>query len=137
MSNTKAQKIIERIYITKGDNLTNEEGLKCDKMVGVVVDGAIHWMDYGFATLDELSGWMGIIGISMNSDGKWGVQDEDGCATLDQRVTKIRHHHDDLWLDKYSYKKRTKLNRAGKTFWDWCEFRDTYLNNHQLRELSI
>lgn len=123
-----AAKKVERIYITKGDNATNDEGVKCDKMVGFVIDGMIHWMDYEFAYLRELGYCTAAVNVHLSECGSWGEIDEDGSANLSNKVTKINHHHDDLWLDKYSYKKRTKLNAAGKTYWSWGEIKDTYFN---------
>lgn len=123
-----APKQVERIYVTKGDNTTNDDGVKCDKMVGIVVDGMIHWMDYEFASLRELGYRVTGLNIHLSDCGSWGILDEYGSATLDKKITKIKHHHDDLWSDQYSYKKRTKLNAAGTTYWNWGELIDTYFN---------
>lgn len=136
MSNTQSRALIERVYITRGDNCYNEEGVKNDKMIGIVINNVIHWMDDEFAYLHELEGRLaqihahlfdkGSYGVMSSAKAQFSVTDDNGTAAPSFKVTKITCHHDNIFLDRHSYNKRSKLNKAGARWWSWLELIETY-----------
>lgn len=119
-------KKIERIYITKGDNLFNHEGLKCDKTLGIVIDGSIYWLNQSFARLNELEDQLRYnLGIAISCDQKkFGVFEND-TAYMNKNVTRISQHHDDVFSNKSSYIKRAVRNPAnGHYWWHFDELRE-------------
>lgn len=126
MLNIKKVSMIEQVYITRGDNLYNDEGIQCDKCFGLVIEGQIHWIDSSFATLDELSTKLYGFGVSA-SGMQWGTIDENGRAVLEHKMTKIGKHQDDIFDGKSSYMKRSKRKECGSIWWSMAEFKETYL----------
>lgn len=117
---------VERIYITRGDNVYNDAGVKCDKMIGLMMQGKIHWLDDSVADINEVCGRLANFNVSLSSRGTFGSSEENGDTYFDKKVTKIKHHHDDMFSDKYSYNKLTMKTPSGSYWWDWTELRDTY-----------
>lgn len=109
--------IIERIYTTKGDNSYNFDGIKNDKMVGVVIKGDIYWLQDEFATLHEIQYLLARFNIRISTCGRWGVTDSEGRTTYTDAITKIAKHHDDVFSDGSSYVKRAKTNDAKNSIW--------------------
>lgn len=123
------KKVIERIYVTKGDNLFNFEGLKCDKCIGLQIDGKIYWLNHTFARLNELADQLRYnFGISISCDQKkFGVFDEveKDTAYINKNVTRINHHHDDVFSNKSSYIKRAvRQPETGFYWWHFDELRN-------------
>ena len=114
---------IERIYTTRGDNMYDCNGIKNDKCVGVVIGGLIHWINASYATISELSNIVAPLNISLSDGGVWGMVDEYGCATLDQKVTKISKHQDDIFDKKSSYMKRTAYSNVNSIWWSTSDIR--------------
>ena len=117
--------VIEKIYTTRGDNVY-EDGVKCDKAIGIVIEGKIHWLDKSFSTPRTLSTAVMSYGISMNDKGYWGVIDENGSAILEHKLTKISKHHDDVFSNESGYIKRAKRNSEGSFWWKPAEIFSTY-----------
>ena len=115
---------ITRIYITRGDNLYNEDGARCDKAVALEFNKKLYWANYSFATLRELSYHLECYGIHLDhSTGQWGMWEVDEYtgergATLNKRITKIGKHHDDVFSANSSYMKRSVMDENGNCFWD-------------------
>lgn len=118
----EATTIVERIYVTRGDNSYDEDNVKNDKMIGIVIKGDIYWLERDFARFSELSYELAGFNILITEDGRWGVTDEDGRTVLANKVTKISKHHDDILSEKSSYLKRSKRNDSnGRLFWETHE----------------
>lgn len=47
---------VTRLYVTRGDNLFNHDGVKCDKFTGLEINNQIYWMNLSFANVKQLSG---------------------------------------------------------------------------------
>lgn len=110
--NGEATTVIEKIYITKGDNLYNDDNIKCDKMIGVVIKGQIYWLQDSFASLHEIKYLLHRLNVTISKCGRWGATDKDGSTTYTNSVTKLSKHHDDLFSDKSNYLKRAKCNES-------------------------
>lgn len=126
------KKIIERIYVTKGDNLVNYEGIKSDKAIGLQIDGSIYWLNHTFARLSDLEDQLRYnFGIAISCDHKkFGVfgEVEKDTAHINKNVTRITQHHDDVFNNKSSYIKRAVRNPVnGHYWWHFDELRD-FLN---------
>lgn len=119
--------VVEKVYITRGDNVFDHNGIKCDKAYGLVIEGKIHWIDQSFATLDELSSKLYGFGVSA-SGMAWGVIDEAGRAVLEHRMTKIGKHQDDIFDSKSFYMKSSKRKACGSVWWTPAEIKKTYLS---------
>lgn len=117
--------VIERIYTTKGDNCYDADGVKNDKMLGVVIKGDIYWLEEDFARVSELKHKLAKFNILISDCGKWGVEDTDGSTVFTHKITKISKHHDDILMEGSTYRKRTKHNPAnGRLFWQIQEIFD-------------
>ena len=46
---------VTRLYVTRGDNLFNHDGVKCDKFTGLEINNQIYWMNLSFANVKQLS----------------------------------------------------------------------------------
>ena len=126
---------VERIYITRGDNLYDENGVKCDKMIGLMMQGKIHWLDDGIANINEIAGRLANFNVSVSLSGKFGnIQDNYECY-FDKRITKVKHHHDDIFSDRYRYDSLTMKTPTGSIWWDLVELRDTYFKP-ELQQLA-
>ena len=117
-------KTIERVYITRGDNLFDYEGRTCDKAWGVVVDGKIYWCDKSFTTIDDLEHQLFSLDIMVRKTrggAKWGQLEDDGCgrkvATVGNNVTKISKHQDEVFSSESNYIKRAVKNGEGSYWW--------------------
>lgn len=112
---------IERIYTTRGDNLYDADGIKCDKAWAVVIDSKIYWVDGIFANIDELRWRLERLGVGIMKCGKrwrWGLVDEFGSATMTNSITTISKHHDDIFTQGSTYMKKSVMNEEGGLWWD-------------------
>lgn len=119
-------KTIERIYITKGDNIFNFDGVRADKAWAIVIDGKVYWADSSFDTTEVLGFRLERIGVVIEPRksgaidfGQWVNKPDGGRkAVIDKRVTKISKHHDDVFNETSSYMKRAVKNSNGSYFWN-------------------
>lgn len=127
MSDTNKKAVVEKIYITRGDNTTDHNGILCDKCFGVVIEGKIHWIDVCFARLDELE--TNLFGLGVSSNGTaWGVIDEDGRATLSDKMVKINKHQDDIFTPSSYHMKRSERKPCGSVWWNISEIKERYFD---------
>lgn len=120
---------VERIYVTRGDNTYDDAGVKCDKFMGVTINGEIHWVDHSFAYLHELEHQLSALNVEFCFSAKrWGIRDEKGSAYLSNTITTVKPHHDDMFAKDSFYMKRTKEQPNGKRFWKLSDLIDTYFN---------
>lgn len=108
--------LIERIYVTRGDNLTNGEGIRSDKCYGLQIKGQILWFNDSFARLSELSYKLRPLDLAVTDGGHWGYW-ADGEATIDKKVTRISQHHDDVFSSGSSYIKKSLQAPHGNYWW--------------------
>lgn len=118
---------VERIYVTRGDNLYNDVGVKCDKFMGVMIKGKIHWLASSFTYVCELEHQLNALNVTFcPTMRKWGVRDTDGVAWLNNNITTVKPHHDDMFDEGSYYAKHTKQKRDGDTWWTLWDIIDTY-----------
>lgn len=118
-------KQVERIYLTRGDNVTDSEGRKTDKCCAVQIEGKLYWLSQSFASPEELEGELRNIGVAIMQvrgkrglEWKWGVVDkESGEATCGNNFSSITKHHDDVFSQDSSYLKRTVRTGVGSLWW--------------------
>ena len=108
---------IDRIYVTRGDNLYDYDGIKCDKFFGLAIKGKIYWMNHTFGTMQQLESQLSTLGVHMNEKGRWGQLKEDGWATLEHSVTRITKHHDDIFTPTTKYLKDAEFFSEGMIWW--------------------
>ena len=120
--------IIERIYTTKGDNVTDHHNVICDKGVGVVIGGDIYWLEDSFARFSDLEYLLSRFNVIISDCGQWGVKDEYQSVTFTNRVTKLTKHHDEIWCKDSSYAKRSKRNAEGRAFWKVVDLFNHFYN---------
>lgn len=96
--------MIERIWLTKGDNVTDGEGRKADRMLIFKIRGKVYFSDF-YGTKDEavyyLKNFNQFIRVGTTSKGAilYCVADKNKWAEyveFDKRVTLCNTHHDDL-----------------------------------------
>ena len=109
---------LQRIYVTRGDNLVDYDGVKCDKAFALQIDGKLYWVNKSFGRLSELQSFFLNLGVYLSEEGRFGFLDNNGGASLDKKVTKIAAHHDDIFSSGSSYDKRSV--RGSENFW-WRE----------------
>ena len=118
---------VERVYITRGDNVYNEAGVKCDKMMGVMIKGEIHWIDRSFAYLYELENRLESMNIMFCANSsRWGTMDAEFSARLINKITPIKAHHDDIFTDDSYYMKLTKVRDNGSIWWKLNDFIEAF-----------
>lgn len=112
-------KQIERIYITKGDNSYNHAGVKSDKACAIQIDGRLYWINQSFAHLRELESEFRTLGVIFSCDyKKFGVHSvTEEWTSLNKNITRIPHHHDDIFSDKSGYIKRAERSPKGAYWW--------------------
>ena len=113
----EASSVIERIYTTKGDNSYNFDNIKNDKMVGVVIDSDIYWLQDEFATYREIQFLLARFNVLISECGRWGATDNDGRTVYTNTITRISKHHDDVFSDGSSYVRRAMTNEAKNSMW--------------------
>ena len=106
---------LERIYVTRGDNLVDHVGCKCDKAFALQFDGKLYWVNRSFGRFSELESFFLNFGVYLDEKGRYGFLDRNGGASLDKKVTKIAAHHDDVFSSGSSYHKRSV--NASNSFW--------------------
>lgn len=96
--------MIERIWLTKGDNLTDDDGRKADRMLILKINGKIYFSDF-YGTKDDaveyLERFYQFFRVATTSKGAilYCVVDKDkwtDYVEFDKRVTLCNTHHDDL-----------------------------------------
>ena len=117
-------KQVERIYITKGDNVFDSDGIKCDKCCAVQIEGKLYWLSQAFASIGELEGQLEALGVASMKvrtksglDWKWGIRDEEGYATCSKPFTRIAKHHDDIFSLDTPHMAKTVRNGVGSIWW--------------------
>lgn len=120
-----AQKI-ERVYITRGDNCYNWDGVKNDKMLGLQVDKKIHWLHYNWASAYELEATLRGLGIAFIPELFKFAPYIGKAARNFKSVTRLAAHHDDVFSDGSSYVRRAKETKNGAFLWTVQEFIDCY-----------
>jgi len=95
-------KMIERIWLTKGDNLTDDYGGKADRMLILKISGNIYFSDF-YGTKDEaityLENFSHFFRVATTIKGAilWGVADKwVEYVEFIHRVTLCNTHHDEL-----------------------------------------
>ena len=106
---------LERIYVTRGDNLVDHAGCKCDKAFALQFDGKLYWVNRSFGRFSELESFFLNFGVYLDEKGRYGFLNEKGGASLDKKVTKIAAHHDDVFSSGSSY--HEKSVEASNSFW--------------------
>lgn len=98
---------VERIWITRGDNVFDYTGEKSDKMLILQIDGGIYFTDFSGTTeqaCDYLNDLAKHILATVDRGVLWwgNVADAraNGSVLLDKRVTVTKHHHDDIFNKK-------------------------------------
>ena len=115
---------LQRIYTTRGDNLVDHVGCKCDKAFALQFDGKLYWVNESFGRLSELESFFLNFGVYLDEKGRYGFLNEKGGASLDKKVTKIAAHHGDVFSSGSSYHKRSV--GASNNFW-WSQ--EELINN--------
>lgn len=94
--------MIERIWLTKGDNLTDDDGRKADRMLILKINGNIYFSDF-YGTKNEaityLKQFSHFFRVATTNKGAilWGVVDKWAeYVEFTHRVTLCNTHHDDL-----------------------------------------
>ena len=106
---------LQRIYTTRGDNLVDHVGCKCDKAFALQFDGKLYWVNKSFGRFSELESFFLNFGVYLDEKGRYGFLNGSGGASLDERVTKIAAHHDDVFSSESFYCKKSV--RASNSFW--------------------
>ena len=117
---------LERIYVTRGDNLVDHVGCKCDKALALQFDGELYWVNKSFGRFSELESFFLNFGVYLDEKGRYGFLDEKGGASLDKKVTKIAAHHDDVFSNESSYYKRSVKGR-NRFWWDQEELINNFV----------
>lgn len=94
--------MIESIWLTRGDNVTDDKGRKADRMLIFRINGKIYFSDF-YGTKDEAITYLENfskffrVGTTLKGAILWGVV-EDGAEHVEftHRVTLCNTHHDDL-----------------------------------------
>lgn len=117
-------KTIERIYITKGDNVYDSEGRTCDKAWGIKVNGKVYWCDSSFATIEQLEWKLNSLGVMVSNTSrgaKWGQLEDDGdgrkVARVCNPITRINKHQDDVFSSESGYIKKAIKDSEGSYWW--------------------
>lgn len=117
-------KQVERIYITKGDNIVDSDGIKCDKCCAVQIEGKLYWLSQAFASIGELEGQLNDLNVGFMKvrtksglDWKWGIRDEEGSALCSKPFTRIAKHHDDIFYAGSNYMQKMVRNGIGSMWW--------------------
>lgn len=121
---------VNRIYVTRGDNLTDMFGAKCDKMVALEIEGGLYWMDFDIARTLELKSHLWDL-IETVMGGKYFVSKfgKEGDRKPLKSFTKITCHHDDIFEESRQYHKKTVYNpNTGKLWWSVSELRNHFQN---------
>lgn len=134
-------KQVERIYITKGDNVFDSDGIKCDKCCAVQIEGKLYWLSQAFASIGELESQLnglnvGVMKVRTNSgwEWKWGARDEEGSALCSKSFTRIAKHHDDIFSLDTPHMAKTVRNGVGSIWWTATQISAT-VNGCRLSEV--
>ena len=107
---------VEKIYVTRGKNLIDDQGRKADKFYGLLIGGKIHWMNHTFATLTELSRELRSINISLTGVGEWGII-KDNCAYFDNKVVTVQKSHNEMFEGNSMYLNKAEFFKEGHLWW--------------------
>lgn len=121
---------VNRIYVTRGDNVTDMFGSKCDKMVALEIDGGLYWMDFDITRTSELKMKLYDF-IETVMGGKYfaSKSGKEGDRKPLKPFTKITCHHDDIFEEGRPYHKKTIYNQnTGKLWWSVSELRSHFQN---------
>lgn len=121
--------MFKRVYITKGDNLYNDNNVKKDKRMGFLThDNRLYWIDYNFTEGEEINntavGEIFCILKSHRNKLQWAFASEEDstnrtfCFEPENQVTRLTGHHDDLFNPNSSYMKKSVITPAGSLFWE-------------------
>ena len=119
---------INRIYVTRGDNVTDMFGAKCDKMVALEIDGGLYWMDFDITRTSELKMKLYDF-IETVMGGKYfaSKSGQKGDRKALKPFTKIACHHDDIFDEGRPYHKKTIYNpNTGKLWWTVAELSEHF-----------
>lgn len=108
---------VTRLYVTRGDNLVNYDGVKSDKFAGLEINNQIYWMNLSFANVKQLSGSLFDF---IHIEEKWfaSVSGKKGDRKEIKSITKINCHHDDIFESNKKYLKKAVRNPyANDSLW--------------------
>lgn len=112
--------MIERIWLTKGDNLFNANDEKCDRMLILKINGKIYFTDFSGAYPDAIYylQWFSkyFYASKFNKTLRWGLYNSDGVVYNIKPITLVKHHHDDLFSKKPFNK--AERNADGKLWFE-------------------
>lgn len=114
---------VERVYLTRGDNLFDEDGISCDKAVGIQVKGLIYWIDESWAVLNDLDWVLDPFNLAL-AKGKNTVYFYKGVTINDttnfkdgKPCTKISKHLDDIFTTGSSYMAKSARHGEKNSIW--------------------
>lgn len=122
--------VIKRVYFTKGDNWTNDDGIKNDKKLAILLsDDTLYWLSKDFTHAEEVNNSMLFDFIHVHNSFKnnlvWSkcvARHANQRDYSDQKaITKINKHHDDIFTDGSSYMKKSVKSPTGSIFWEMSE----------------
>ena len=121
---------VNRIYVTRGDNVTDMFGAKCDKMVALEIEGGLYWMDFDITRTSELkSNLWDFVETVMGGKYFASKTGKEGDRKPLKPFTKITCHHDDIFEESRPYHKKTVYNpNTGKLWWSVSELRNHFQN---------
>lgn len=114
---------ISRIYLSRGDNVINHAGVRCDKFFGIrLKTGAIYWFDvlHSLSNAEELSGLLfNTVRCCVNDIRSYSYSYEKGQSNKkisfytkdgyhEVPITQVKLHHDDFFNDTVYIKNAVK-----------------------------
>ena len=104
---------INKIYLSKGDNLYNGN-TTCDKFIGIEVDEGIYWIDTSLESTEDI---YPILSYLYKREGEYSY-------TV-PKITKLSKHHDDMFTNTKYIKNAIKTS-DNKLWWKISELKTQY-----------
>ena len=107
--------VVEKVYVTR-----NHKGLgsvRPSKVVGLVVDGDIYWLQHSFRAIDELTRVFHHLNIGLSPSEEWAMCDRYGECFMDKKITKISKDPTIVFDQNSSYVQRAVFTEEGSLFW--------------------
>ena len=108
---------VDKIYVSRGDDTYNYDGILADKFAGVLIEGDIFWINETFATLSELARILRPLNVELDRNGSWGNRECNGFARFSKKITKVAKRHSEFFTDDTIYLKKAKFFKEGMIWW--------------------
>lgn len=134
---TNFKEALERIYITKGAQVIDMDGIDHPKFkkVALVINKKIHWLDFNFSEIHELNFYLRKLNIFLTPEGKSAryLSHGDHNTFNDQEdvyipVTVISKKDNEIFDSNSTYSKRS-LSNDNSMMWHIQDIKQRYLQD--------